>query len=138
MTAATRPAAGHVRVAATMASAVYVGYAGLQLALAAGAPLGEHVWGGRYDEVLPPTMRVVAIGAAGALVGMATVVATRAGLVGGPARGHRSLVPATWSIAGYMALNTVGNLASTSRIEQLVSAPLTAIASVCTVVVARS
>jgi len=30
-----------------------LGFAGLQVALAAGAPLGEHVWGGTQERVLP-------------------------------------------------------------------------------------
>jgi hypothetical protein len=119
--------------AALGAAAICTSFAGLQLALAAGAPLGEHVWGGSQPSVLPDGMRVVSVGAAAVLIGMATVVVRRAGLVGQPARW---LTPATWTIAGYFALNTVGNLASTSSIERWVFGPATAGAAVFTSLVA--
>lgn len=105
----------------------------MQVALAAGAPLGEHVWGGAYDRVLPTGMRVAAAGAAVALPAMAAVVARRAGLVGRPARW---LTPATCIIAGFFALNTVGNLASSSSVERFAFAPAAAAASVLTTLVA--
>lgn len=44
--AATTPM---VRAAAIGACGMLLGFAGLQVALAAGAPLGEHVWGGTLD-----------------------------------------------------------------------------------------
>lgn len=124
---ATEAALGVVAICGT--------FAGLQVALAAGAPFGEHVWGGSQPRVLSDGMRIVAVGAAGVLSGMATVVARRAGLVGRPARW---LTPATWTVAGYFALNTVGNLASTSGVERFVFGPATALAAVLTAVVARS
>lgn len=122
-----------VRAAAVGAGAVLLGFAGLQIALAAGAPLGEHVWGGTQDRVLPTSMRAVAGGAAIALGAATTVVARRAGLVGRPARW---LSPATWGIAGYLALNTVGNLASSSGVERWAFGSATAIASTLTAFVA--
>ena len=121
-----------VRIAALGAGGILLGFAGLQIALAAGAPLGEHVWGGAQERVLPTGMRAVAGGAAIALSAAAGVVARRAGLVGG-ARG----VPfATWGIAAYLALNTVGNLTSTSDVERWAFGPATAIASALTAFVA--
>lgn len=138
MTAAVPPL-GHpigtdVTAAALGAAGVCVAFAGGQVALAAGAPFGEHVWGGTQDRVLPTSMRVVAGGSAVALTTMATIILRRAGLVGQPAGW---LTPATWTIAGYFALNTVGNLASTSSIERWVFGPATAGAAVLTTVVAR-
>lgn len=115
-----------VAVAAAGAAGVCMGFAGLQVALAAGAPFGEHVWGGTQDRVLPGAMRVVAGGAVVVLTGMATVVVRRAGLIGRPAA---RLGPATWAIAGYLTLNTVGNLASTSPVERFAFAPATAVAA---------
>jgi hypothetical protein len=78
-------------------------------------------------------MRAVAGGAAIALTAGANVIARRAGLVGRPARW---LAPATWGIAGYLALNTVGNLASSSGVERWAFGPATAIASGLTAFVA--
>ena len=83
--------------------------------LAAGAPLGKHVRGGTQERVLPAEMRVVAGGAAIALTAAAGVVTRRAGLTARPARW---LSPATWGVAGYLALNTVGNFASSSDVER--------------------
>ena len=115
-----------VRVAAIGAGGILLGFAGLQIALAGGAPLGEHVWGGTRERVLPTGMRAAAGGAAVALTAAATVVARRAGLVG---RAARWLSPVTWGIAAYLALNTVGNLASSSGVERWAFGPATAIAS---------
>jgi hypothetical protein len=121
-------------LAAVGAAGVCVAFAGLQVALAAGAPMGEHVWGGTQDRVLPTDMRVVAGSSAAALTVMAGVVLRRAGLVGHPTRW---LGPATWTIAGFLAVNTIGNLASTSSIERLVFAPATAAAAGLVAIVAR-
>lgn len=115
-----------VRLAAIGAGGILLGFAGLQVALAAGAPLGEHVWGGTQERVLPAGMRLVAGGAAVVLTAAATVVVGRAGMVGRPARW---LSPATWGIAGYLALNTAGNIASTSSVERFGFGSATAAAS---------
>ena len=122
-----------VEAAALGAGTILLGFAGLQIALAAGAPLGEHVWGGTQERVLPTSMRAVAGGAAIALGAATTIVARQAGLVGRPARW---LSPATWGIAGYLALNTVGNVASSSGVERWAFGPATAIASALTSFVA--
>lgn len=118
--------------AAVGAAGVCVAFAGVQVALTAGAPLGEHVWGGTQDRVLPAGMRIVAGGSALALTAMATVVLRRAVLVGHPARW---LTAATWTIAGFLAVNTIGNLASTSTVERFLFAPATAVAAGLTAIV---
>jgi hypothetical protein len=122
-----------VTVPALGAAGVCLAFAGVQVALAGGAPLGEYVWGGTQDRVLPPGMRIVAGGAAVVLTTMASVVVSQAGLVG-PA--PRWTVAATWAIAGYLTLNTVGNLASTSAVERYVFGPATAVAAGLTALVA--
>ena len=122
-----------VTPAALGAAGVSLAVACLQAALAAGAPLGEHVWGGTHDRVLPTGMRMASAGAAVTLPMVAAVIARRAGLIGQPARW---LTPATWGIAGFLALNTVGNLASSSPVERLAFAPATAAASALTAIVA--
>jgi hypothetical protein len=121
------------RAAALGVAAICTSFAGLQIALAAGAPLGEHVWGGSQPTELSGSMRIVAVGAADVLVGMATVETRRAGLFGRPTRW---LTPATWCVAGYFAINSVGNLASSSDLVRYVFGPSTAAAAALTVVVA--
>ena len=124
-----------VTLAAVGAAGVCLAFAGVQIALAAGAPLGEHVWGGTQDRVLPTDMRIVAGGSAIALTAMATIVLHRAGLIGRPARW---LSPATWTIAGFLAVNTIGNLASTSTVERFLFGPPAAAAAALTAFVAHS
>ena len=51
-------------------------------------------------------------------------------------RPARWLSPTTWGIAGYLALNTVGNLSSSSGVERWAFGPATAIASTPTAFVA--
>jgi hypothetical protein len=123
-----------VASAALGAAGVCLALAGLQVALAAGAPLGEHVWGGTQDRVLPTGMRIVAGGSAVALTAMAAVVFRGGGVIGRPARW---LGPATWTIAGFLAVNTLGNLASTSTVERFAFAPTTAVAAGPTALVAH-
>jgi hypothetical protein len=122
-----------VRTAAVGACGILLGFAGLQVALATGAPLGEHVWGGTQDRQLPNTMRVASGAAAVVLTSAAWVVARRGGVIERPGRW---LTPATWGIAGYLALNTLGNVASTSNVERFAFGPATAAASALTAFVA--
>jgi hypothetical protein len=81
------------RAAALGVAVICTSFAGLQIALAAGAPLGEHVWGGSQPAVLPGSMRIVAVGAAVFLGGMASVVNRRAGLFGRPTRWLTPAIP---------------------------------------------
>lgn len=124
-----------VRAAAAGAAGICMGFAGMQVALAAGAPLGQHVWGGTQDRVLSGDMRIVSCGAAVVLTAMAATIARRGGLLGHQARW---LAPATWGIAGYMALNTLGNLTSSSPVERYGFAAATAVVSGLTTFVALS
>lgn len=110
---------GLVRPFGVTAAALLTGFAGFQTALALGAPWGEHVWGGAFDEVLPVGMRFASVGAAAVLLGMATVVLSRAKVIRRLST-WRPLTGVTWGIAGYMAFNTLGNLASSSDIEKYV------------------
>jgi hypothetical protein len=56
-----------------------------QAALAAGAPLGAHVLGGRHSAALRPPLRVFSGIAALLVLGFALVMLARAGVVGWPA-----------------------------------------------------
>jgi hypothetical protein len=104
--------------------------AAFQVALALGAPLGQHVLGGRNTGVLSRRLRVASVAAAAILAGAAIVVLARSAVIGWPAEFAGLLGPACWVIAGYMALNTLGNLKSTSRLERTVFAGVTAILAI--------
>ena len=110
--------------------------AAFQAALAVGAPLGAHVLGGRQAGRLPVRLRVFSGIAAVILVAAALVVLARGGVIGWPAGLAGVLVPATWVIAGFMALNTLGNLASRSRLERTMLAAVTAVLAVLSAYVA--
>ena len=116
-----------LRVSAIIAAGLLVAFAALQVALASGAPWGGLVWGGVDEGQLANGLRVASGVAAVVLGWMALVLLTRGGVVS-----RTRIVPSrylqaqTWAIAGVMALNTLGNLASGNSFEQLVAAPVTA------------
>ncbi|MEO8273467.1 MAG: hypothetical protein ABI620_05340 [Chloroflexota bacterium] len=116
--------------AAVLAAILFVGMAGFQMALALGAPLGQHVLGGRSPGTLPGRLRIASALAAVILAVAAVIVLARAAVIGWPAEAVGLLAPACWVIAGYMALNTLGNLKSTSRLERTVFAAMTAILAI--------
>ena len=113
-------------VAALVATGLFAAMAAFQATLAAGAPLGAHVLGGRHSGALPPRLRAFSGIAAVLLLGFALVMLARAGVIGWPAGIAGFLIPASWVIAGFLVLNTLGNLASKSRFERTVLAATTA------------
>ena len=112
--------------AAIVATGLFAAMAAFQATLAAGAPLGAHVLGGRYSGALPPRLRAFSAIAAVLLLGFALVTLARAGVIGWPAGVAGLLVPASWVVAGFLVVNTLGNLASKSRFERTVLAATTA------------
>lgn len=138
-TSSIRPSAPTrvVTVAALAAAGLSGAFAALQVALAAGAPFGEHVWGGRSETaVLSLGLRVGSGIAAVILVWIAAVILARADLITANPVPRRWLGRATWAIAAYLAFNTVANLASTSSIERYGFGPYTAAIAAATAVVA--
>ena len=137
----TRPtrahASGGVRLVALVAAHFYAAMAALQFGVAMGLPFGEHLWGGGQEAVLPPGMRIASLAAAGVLSWMMLVVLARGEVI------RRRPVPlswlgrTTWLIAASMVLDTLGNVASQSVVEQRVLGPITATMAVLTLVVAR-
>jgi hypothetical protein len=108
--------------AAILATGVLAAVVGLQLALVAGRPLGRFAWGGEH-EVLPARLRVGSAVAAVVLALAAALILARAGLIPGGA--HPGVRIGAWAFTGLFALNTLGNLASRSRVERRVMAPAT-------------
>lgn len=113
-------------LAAIVTALLFAGMAAFQVALALGAPLGAHVLGGRSAGTLPTRLRLVSAVASVILVGASLVILARAGVIGWPVQASGLLVPAAWLMTGYLALNTLGNLASKSRLERTVFAAVTA------------
>lgn len=130
------PGAG-TRTAAMISAGILAATAALQAALAAGVPWGGIVWGGADTGILTGDLRVASGVVAVVLGWMALVLLARGGVI--QARGpipSRYLGVETWGIAGLMAINTIGNLASGNLFEQLVFAPAAATVAVCAGVLA--
>jgi hypothetical protein len=117
-------------VAAIVATGLFLAMSAFQAALAAGAPLGDHVLGGRQSGTLPSRLRLFSGVAAVLLLGFAVVVLARAGVIGSPADAAGFLAVACWIVAGFLVLNTLSNLASKSRLERTVFAATTAVLAV--------
>ena len=118
-------------------AALFVMVAAFQVAAAAGHRVGSHTWGGRFPAGLPPTMRVGSAISALVLPGAATVVLARSGATAWSVVPDSWLAGVTWGLAAFMALNTLGNFASQSRVERVLLGPVTAVLAVlCSVVAA--
>jgi len=117
-------------VAALVATGLFAAVAAFQATLAAGAPLGAHVLGGRYSDALPPRLRAISWIVAIVLLAFAGVMLARDGVIGWPAGLADLLAPAAWGIVGFLVLNTLGNLASKSRFERTALAATTAVLAV--------
>ena len=124
--------------AAVLAAILFLGMAAFQASLALGAPLGAHVLGGRHTGALPNRLRAFSGVAAFILVGCSLVILARAGVIGWPAGAMGLLAPASWAIAAFLVLNTLGNLASKSRLERTVFAATTTALAVLSAYVALS
>lgn len=105
-------------------------------ALAAGMPWGQLAMGGRFPGRFPPRMRVVAVCQALFFALLSVVVLTRAGLLLSDWQPlTREL---TWAIAAVLALGLIMNLATPSKYERLLWAPVAALMAICSAVAAAS
>ncbi|MBA2669330.1 MAG: hypothetical protein H0U67_03040 [Gemmatimonadetes bacterium] len=105
-----------------------------QLALAAGMPLGELTWGGRFPGRLPVRMRIVAIVSAVILGAFGLIVAIRAGVVL-PEWQPLSRV-LIWFVVAYCALGVLANAVTPSRWERRIWLPVVAVLLVLSTTVA--
>lgn len=124
--------------AAAVVSAVgFVAIAAFQFALALGAPWGRAAWGGRAEGRLPSNLRIASgvagvawLFAAAIVLGRADLLST--GLPDGVVRWG------SWALVGLLAIGTVMNLASRSRLERAIWTPVCAALTVATFLVASS
>lgn len=108
----------------------------LQLLLAAGLPLGQAAWGGLV-QVLPPNLRWASL-ATVAVLGLAIWVVLARVNIAAPGAASVFVRVITWVFVGFLALNTLGNIASSSATERYVMTPVTLLLVACFVVVALS
>jgi hypothetical protein len=111
--------------AAIAACPILAGLAILQVALAAGAPLGRYAWGGQHDGVLPARLRVGSLSSVLVYALIALVLLRRADvLAAGPSEGVVRV--SAWVVTGYLLVGTVMNALSRSRAERNVMTPMAA------------
>lgn len=112
-------------VAAVLFAVVTAGVIVFQIGLALGAPWGAYAMGGRYPGRYPAGMRVAAVVQAGALVVLAVIVLSTAGLVvPSLSEGFPWLV---WLTVAFSAVSLVLNLITPSAGERRIWAPVGAV-----------
>jgi hypothetical protein len=107
-----------------------------QLALALGVPWGEFGWGGAYVGMLPPLMRLASLASIILLLGFATLVSIRAGLL----LPHWQAMSRTgvWFVVAYCAVGVVANALTPSENERLVWLPVAVVLLGSSTIVATS
>jgi hypothetical protein len=107
-----------------------------QFLLALAFPFGRAAWGGTH-RVLPPRLRLFSALSAVPLGSAAWIVLARTGVIVSPWQ-PATVRAATWIAFSVLALNTVANLASRSRVERLLMTPVAFVCSVCLLIAALS
>ena len=123
-------------LAAVSACVVLGALAVFQLLLVLGAPLGRFAWGGQH-RVLPVSLRVGSVVSIVIYAFIATVVLARADLVS-PDIPEGVVRAATWVVAAYFFVGIGLNLASRSKPERAVMAPVSGVLCALCAVVAIS
>ncbi|GGG65152.1 hypothetical protein [Paenibacillus radicis (ex Gao et al. 2016)] len=116
-----------IQLTAIVAAVILLAVAIFQVLLSLGAPLAEYSWGGRHTGVLPVRLRVMSLVSVFILLLMGAVCLVHAG-VGFSVIADWPTRTILWIFAVFLALNTLGNMASQSVKEKLVMTPLSAAA----------
>ena len=154
-----------IEVAATIVAMIlFGGMAVVQLLLASGILPSTIAWGGGRgragsdeqkegsqdqnedyededidaDMDTPLWMRIASIIAACILLGMAYLVYVRSYLYHYPQKSHKLVKILSWVITGFLGLNFLGNLASSSNIERYVFGSVTLVLCICCIIVSMS
>lgn len=120
-------------IAAWIFTALSIAFMGFQFAVAAGAPLGPYVWGGKHRGVLPPKLRRSSFVAAFVFISLILIILDRAGILN--TMPDLLSTVGTWVVAALLAVNTVANALSPSKKERNVMTPLAAVLAICAIVV---
>ena len=105
-----------------------------QFCLVAGLPWGRAAMGGRFPGQLPTPARVAAVVQALFLAGLALVVMARAGLVLPTMRDWAQ--SGVWGVVAISVVSLVLNLATPSRIERMIWAPVALVLTLSSLAVA--
>ncbi len=124
-----------VVIAALIQAVIALGVAIFQIALVAGAPLGEYTMGGQHPGKLPGQFRVTAAVSAIIMVAQSGHYLAQAGILN-PALspGQNALV--NWFWFGFAVLGLIVNSISRSKKERNTWVPVLLVSAVCTFLVA--
>lgn len=125
-----------IQTVANIATILFVVVIVLQILLALGILPISMAWGGRQSQ-LTPSLRIASLVAVVLLGTFIYVIRYRAGLLG------EMPIPMfvkifSWIITAFMALNTLGNIASSSKMERLIFAPITVLLTLACLIVSAS
>lgn len=110
------------QVAAIIATTGFFGLMCFQLLLAAGLPIGHLAWGGKYER-LPAPLRIASVFSACVFVFASILVLERADVTS--ILSNSSIATyGVWILTGFFVLNTISNLASRSKWEKRIMAPI--------------
>lgn len=125
-----------IQTVANIATLLFVVVIVLQILLALGILPISMAWGGRQTQ-LTPSLRIASLVAVVLLGAFIYVIRYRAGLLG--------VMPIpmfikifSWIITAFMAFNTLGNIASSSKIEKMIFAPITVLLTLACLIVSAS
>jgi hypothetical protein len=134
MSASTKRSAANV--AGNLATILFAATIILQLLLAVGILPITMAWGGR-QPVLTTGLRLASLAVIAILAFFAYVIRRRAGLLG-DVPPSRTIKVLSWVITAFLALNTLGNLASQSTEEKILFGPISLLLALSCLVVSVS
>ena len=115
-----------------------IGIAGMsifQILLAVGMPLGHAAFGGE-NRVLPKKLRLASAISVAILVAAFYIILARGGLFGKASQSSQVPRFGIWVLVVIFGVSTLANIASRSRWERLVMAPVGLVLAVCCIMVA--
>lgn len=124
-----------VVIAALIQAVIALGVAIFQIALVAGAPLGEYTMGGQHPGKLPGQFRVTAAVSAIIMVAQSGHYLAQAGILN-PALSPGQNAIVNWFWFGFAVLGLIVNSISKSKKERNTWVPFLLVSAACTLLVA--
>lgn len=124
-----------VVIAALIQAVIALGVAIFQIALVAGAPLGEYTIGGQHPGKLPGQFRVTAAVSAIIMVAQSGHYLAQAGILN-PALSPGQNAIVNWFWFGFAVLGLIVNSISKSKKERNTWVPVLLVSAICTLLVA--
>ena len=124
-----------VVIAALIQAVIALGVAIFQIALVAGAPLGEYTMGGQHPGKLPGQFRVTAAVSAIIMVAQSGHYLAQAGILN-PALSPGQNAIVNWFWFGFAVLGLIVNSISRSKKERNLWVPVLLVSAVTTLIVA--